>query len=70
MNEGGDGGSLAVLFADEADAGVGVGGREGENGAFPGEEAGAVDSDFAGNCLLAIAHRGLIIGRKKGGKAL
>ena len=63
MDESGDGGRLAVLFADEADAGVGFGGGEGEDGAFAGEEAGPVDGHFAGDCFLAVTHGGLIIGR-------
>src|SRR5579859_3618201 len=45
-NGGGDGGDFAVLFADEGDAGIGLGGREGERGGLSGEEAQAAEGGF------------------------
>ena len=55
VGRGGDGGDFAVLFADEGDAGIGLGGREGERGGLAGKETQAAEGCLFRNCALSFA---------------
>ena len=51
-NVGVDGGGFAVLLADENNAGVGVGRRDGDSGWFARKESLAGKGRFAADCFL------------------
>ncbi len=55
QNGGLNGGDFAVLFADEGDAGIGLGGRERERGGFSGKESQPAERCLLRNCPLSFA---------------